>query len=515
MSAPLPETARRVLIASANPLFAKGLQTLTAQRWAGLAVETRLARTTTEAAEILETWKPDLVIVDYDDAGGAGDSVERGAFLRHFINGSWPMQVMLVSLRESGEVVVYDRRTLTPAQAEDWLDAPWIQPRPESNAPAASAGKVNHAAVPIQAASTAKAADAVNPSDQPFRLRSGGMKINSWKHYVVPAILTIIFTFVMAYTLQHAGLLPRAASTQAGPVDAMIYLQLWIISFLFSLITVAITYSAIVFRHRPGDSGFGVYFKSSNKLEIFWTIVPLGTVIVLAFIGARDLAQIRRPDANALEVKVTAFQWGWAFEYPVQGIKTNQLYLPVNRQVHLSMTSRDVIHSFWVPEFRIKQDILPGDNLVKELRINPTTIGSYTVYCNQLCGGAHAYMTAPVKVVSTTDFDQWVSDQTNTASLTPAQRGERLAQVNGCVGCHSLTGAKLPGPTWKGLAGEQVKLADGTTITADDAYLHTSIVDPNAQITAGFPPGLMPATYKTALTDQQINDLIAYIKTIH
>jgi cytochrome c oxidase subunit 2 len=295
----------------------------------------------------------------------------------------------------------------------------------------------------------------------------------------------------------------------------MIDLQLWFISFLFSLITVFVVYSAVVYRHRPGDAGVGANFKSSNQLEIFWTIIPLGLVIFLSFLGSKDLAQTRRAEPNALEVKVTAFQWGWLFEYPNNGdIKSNQLYLPVDQQVHLTMTSRDVIHSFWVPEFGIKQDILPGANLVKELRINPTRIGSYTVYCNQLCGGAHAYMTAPVKVVSKQDFESWVASQNNSASLTPAQRGEKAAPTSGCIGCHTITGAKSVGPTWKGLAGSQVKLADGSTVTADDAYLHDSIVDPNKQIAEGFPPNLMPKTYKNSLSEQQIQDLIAFIKTL-
>lgn len=332
------------------------------------------------------------------------------------------------------------------------------------------------------------------------------------KHYVIPGILTIVFTFILAFALLNVGLLPTAASVQAGPVDGMIHLQIWIISFLFSLIVVFIVYSIIVFGRRKTPGGNGFYFKSSNSLEVIWTVVPLGTVIVLAFIGARDLAQIRTPDPNALEVKVTAFQWGWSFEYPDSGIKGNQLVLPVNRQVHLVMTSKDVIHSFWVPEFRIKQDILPGANLVKELRITPTRIGDYKVYCNQLCGGSHAYMVAPVKVVSAQDYQAWVDSQTKAANLSPEQRGEKLTNV--CVGCHSTDGSKKVGPTWKGLAGSQVTLSDGSTVTADDTYLRNSIITPNLQIVKGFPAGVMPQDYKTQFSDQQIQDIIAFIKSL-
>jgi cytochrome c oxidase subunit II len=501
------EPQRRVLIASANPLFARGLQKLVAQRWENRGVEVRLVGNMDEVTAALETWQPNLVIVDYDDAGKPG-KIQREAFLSRFIAGDQPMQVMLVSLRASGEVVVYDRRTMTPAQAEDWLDLPWAssssdKPKAESSSESETiAGSAAIYPGSVKAEEPLPAIHAV--SDTHTGQRSGGMK-----HYVIAGILTVVFTLILGFAMTSIGLMPVEASAQAVPVDQMINLQVWMIAFLFSLITVFIIYSVVVFRRRRAAQ-----FKGSNSLEVAWTLVPLATVIFLAFIGARDLSQIRKPDPNAMDVKVTAFQWGWAYEYPDTGITSTTLYLPLNRQVHLIMTSRDVIHSFWVPEFRIKQDVLPGQNLVKELRITPTRIGDYKVRCAELCGGAHAYMEAPVKVVSQADFDAWVSEQTKAASANPADRGASLAKNNGCVACHSIDGSKTIGPTWKGLAGEQVKLADGSTVTADDTYLHDSIVDPNKQIAAGFPPGLMPQTYKTQLNDQQIQDLIDYIKTL-
>ncbi|RPJ52064.1 MAG: cytochrome c oxidase subunit II [Chloroflexi bacterium] len=490
MSGENHERQRRVLIASANPLFARGLQKLVAQRLENRNVEVRLASNMDEVTATLETWHPDLVIVDYDDAGKPG-KIQREAFLSHFIAGDQPMQVMLVSLRASGEVVVYDRRTLTPAQAEDWLDLPWSTSSQESQ-------ESLPAAVPVV-------------SDTRSSLRSGSMK-----HYVIAGGLTLIFTLILGYFLTAVGLMPVAASAQAVPVDQMISLQVWMIAFLFSLITVFIGYSVVVFRRkRAGRSGApAAMSKGSNSLEVAWTLIPLAIVIFLSFIGARDLGQIRRAAPDALEVKVTAFQWGWAYEYPDTGVTSTTLYLPVNRQAHLLMTSRDVIHSFWVPEFRVKQDILPGQNLVKELRITPTLIGDYKVRCAEMCGGAHAYMEGPVKVVSQADFDAWVNEQTQAASANPADRGSALARNNGCVSCHSLDGAKGVGPTWKGLAGSQVTLADGSTVTADDAYLYDAIVDPNKQIHAGFPPGLMPQTYETQFNEQQIMDMVEFIKTL-
>lgn len=511
MSSSNDEPLRRVLIASANPLFGRGLQKMVAQRWAGRNVEIRLAGSMEEASASLEEWQPDLVIVDYDDVGRPG-SIQRSTFLSHFISEERPMQVMLVSLRESGEVVVYDRRMLTPDQAEDWLDLPWM-PAPAADAarqqpapqiPAAPAPSPEPAAASVPAFVPALAGP---QSVSQFIPRSGGMK-----HYISVGVITVILTLLVGFGLQAADLTPRPSSAQAVPIDSMIHLQTWMIAFLFSLIVAFIGYSIFGFRHKNPNE-YGAPFKSSTGLEVAWTLVPLITVIVLSFIGAQDLAAVRRVDPQALEVKVTAFQWGWAFEYPDSGVKSNQLYLPVNKQVHLSLTSRDVIHSFWVPEFRVKQDVLPGANLVKELRINPTQIGDYKVRCAEMCGGAHALMESPVKVVSQADFDAWIAQQGNTANLSPADRGKNVAQTTGCLSCHTTNGAPLVGPTWKGLYQHEVPLADGTRVVADDAYIHTSIVDPNAQVVQGFPQGVMQS-YKGQLSDEQINDIIEFIKTL-
>jgi cytochrome c oxidase subunit 2 len=337
------------------------------------------------------------------------------------------------------------------------------------------------------------------------------------KHFLIVGAIALVLSLLLGFGLAAADLTPAPSATQAGPIDAMIHLQTWLIAFLFSLISVFIIYSAVVFRKGRvaggGEKGYGAPFKSSTRLEVAWTILPLGLVLVLSFIGAQDLAAVRQVDPQAMEVKVTAFQWGWLFDYPDSGIQSNTLYLPVDKQVHLVMTSRDVIHSFWVPEFRVKQDVLPGENLMKELRITPTEIGDYKVRCAEMCGGAHALMESPVKVVSQADYDAWVGEQSNAAAQPPEERGRRLAEAQGCVTCHSLDGTRIVGPTWKGLYGAQVPLADGGTVSADDAYLHDSIIDPNKQVHQGFPPGVMQS-YQATLSDEQIKDIIEFIKTV-
>jgi len=176
------------------------------------------------------------------------------------------------------------------------------------------------------------------------------------------------------------------------------------------------------------------------------------------------------------------------------------------------LTSRDVIHSFWVPEFRVKQDALPGKNLVKELRITPDLIGAYTVRCAELCGGAHSQMERPVVVQSQQDFDTWVAGQKAANTQSPEERGQKIAEAQ-CKVCHSVDGTKGVGPTWKGLAGSTTELADGTSVTADDVYLMESITNPAAKIVKGY-SNIMPATLKNNLSDQQISDLIAYIKSL-
>jgi cytochrome c oxidase subunit II len=334
------------------------------------------------------------------------------------------------------------------------------------------------------------------------------------KHFVIVGVLVLLCTLLLNMVLTTSNLLPAEASTQAVTVDKLFSVHFALISFLFSLIAVFIGYSIVVFRAKPGDKTSGAFFKYNNKLEVVWTILPLGTVMVLAYMGSQNLADTLRADPQAMEVDVQAYQWGWTFVYPSSGVTSNKLYLPVNQQVLLRMSSKDVIHSFWVPEFRVKQDVLPGANLVKSLRITPTEIGNYKVRCAELCGGAHAYMEAPVLVVSKADFDAWISSEMTTSVADPVVRGQKSAQNSGCLSCHSVDGRAGVGPTWKGLFGSAAELTDGTTVVVDNTYLLNSIKDPNAVIAKGFQPNIMPKTYATSLTEQQINDILSFIQSL-
>jgi len=277
------------------------------------------------------------------------------------------------------------------------------------------------------------------------------------------------------------------------------------------LIVVPIFYSIVVFRRRMGDTSDAEHIEGNTPLEIAWTVIPLIIVITFAYMGAYSLGESRRiTDPEAMIVKVTARQFSWTYEYP-DGFVSSELHLPVWKQVILKMEAVDVIHSFWVPEFRVKQDVVPGR--VTEYRITPNLIGSYKVRCAELCGSNHAFMEGPVIVSSQTDYDLWVAEQIELANAdTPEGRGKKLITENGCIGCHSVTAQPgLSAPSWFALSGEEVHLADGSVVTADDAYLTESILDPTAKEVEGYSPTIMkPFTF----TPEQIADIIAYIKSL-
>ncbi len=331
------------------------------------------------------------------------------------------------------------------------------------------------------------------------------------KHVVIIIILVVACTFLIHTGLINIGLLPTEASAQSVEIDRLFGVHIWLISALFSLIMVVLIYSLIVFRRRKGEIGDGAYITGNTTLEVLWTAIPLLAVIVLAYIGGKSLGIIRRVDPSAMKVKVNSGQWFWQFQYPDFGITTTDLYLPVGRQVDLVMTSNDVIHSFWVPEFRVKQDLVPGR--FTELRITPNLIGDYKVRCAELCGASHAYMEGLVKVVSQGDFDKWISEQQSAAPMDPTLRGQQLAQQYGCTNCHSTDGSEKIGPTWLHLYQSEVELSDGSNIVADDNYLKTSIVNPNLQVVTGFPVNVMPS-FADLLDQTEVESLVAYIKTL-
>jgi len=334
------------------------------------------------------------------------------------------------------------------------------------------------------------------------------------RHFVIVGILVLVMTVLTVLGLNNAELMPVQASAQATSIDWMWDWEVVVMSFLFALIIVPMAYTMIVFRRRKGDTTDAEHFEGNTKLEIAWTALPFVLVVIFAYMGAYSLGDISRVEPTAMVIKVRAQQFSWTFEYPEYGgIVSEELHLPVDQPVVLKMESRDVIHSFWVPEFRVKQDVVPGR--VIDYRITPTLIGNYKVRCAELCGASHYNMERPVVVSDQVKFDAWVLEQQAIladALKTPEGQGQLLVVRNGCTGCHTLDGTRGTGPTWFGLYGSRVLLNDGSTVIADDAFIHESIVDPNAKIVAGFPsPSLMP---RYEFTDEEIANIVAYIKTL-
>jgi len=332
------------------------------------------------------------------------------------------------------------------------------------------------------------------------------------RNFVTVGVLVVVGTVLAYFGITTIWQMPVEASLQAVPIDWLWGLHMKILAFLFALIVVPMFFSLIVFRQKKGEKLDGQHFEGNTRLEITWTVLPLVAVLVFAYIGAGNLAEVRRADPNATIVKVTGRQWSWSFEYPEYGVISDELHVVNGKQVLLQMTSTDVIHSFWVPEFRVKQDLVPGRTT--ELRITPSRVGDYLVRCAELCGTSHAYMEKPVIVSSQADFDTWMAAQVAVAAeaaQTPEGRGKALVSANGCAACHSINGTKGIGPTWSGLAGSEVELSGGAKVVADDAYLAESIKSPQAKIVSGFEAQKMVLF---PFTDEQIADIVAYIKTL-
>ena len=339
------------------------------------------------------------------------------------------------------------------------------------------------------------------------------------KHFIGVIALVAAMTLA-AWALLGRGfdtLLPLRASEEAFYVDRLFGMHLYVIAFLFALIIGFMIYSFVVFRAKSGDTSDGQYFHGNSTLEVFWTIIPLGIVLYFAVLGARYLIEISAPEANELVVNVIGSQWNWRFDYPEYDISSAELLLPRDRQTRLDITSIDVIHSFWVPEFRVKQDAVPG--ALNPLRITPTESGNFVVRCAELCGTDHSYMVARVTVMEPAKFEAWIQEKTAPPEGEVTEEDElglglELVELNGCLKCHSIDGSASDGPTWLGLYGTEETLVDGTTIVVDDEYLRRSILDPQAEIVAGFDDVDMPLNFAAVFEEEELDWVVDYIESL-
>src|SRR3974390_2152742 len=297
---------------------------------------------------------------------------------------------------------------------------------------------------------------------------------------------------------------PDRASSTAGNVDAL-FIFLGIVSALMTLlIFTAVLYFAA--RYRRQKDVLAEQIEGSTPLEITWSIIPLGVFMVIFLWGAVVYFKGRTPPRDSTEVYVVAKQWMWKLEHAEGQREINELHVPVGRDVKLIMTSQDVIHSFFVPEFRIKQDVVPGRYTVTWFRA--TKPGSYHLFCTQYCGTQHSGMIGTVEVMEPAQYEAWMSGGSG-GPLSAS--GEKIFAELGCATCH-LTDSQGRGPNLQGVFGKPVQLEDGRLITADENYLRESILDPVAKVVKGFKP-VMP-TFQGLVSEEQLNALVAYVKAL-
>lgn len=305
-------------------------------------------------------------------------------------------------------------------------------------------------------------------------------------------------------------MLPPAKSTLAGETDALFYFINITSLILLTGITIAIIYFSWKYRRRSENDVTPVITHNS-KLEITWSIIPLILVMIVFGWGFTGYVNLSTPPDDAYEVRVVAKSWLWEFHYDNGAVSVNELHVPVDRPVKLIMSSDDVIHSFYVPDYRVKRDVLP--NRYTSVWFEAMETGESIIFCAEYCGTQHSNMDATVFVHTQEDFETWLeTSDAMDEDMTPAEQGEVLVQRNACDSCHSIDGSSMQGPTFQGLWQRERQFEDGTSGVADENYLRESILEPNAKIVEGY-PGIMP-TYQGTLNDRQIDAIIEYIKTL-
>jgi cytochrome c oxidase subunit 2 len=301
-------------------------------------------------------------------------------------------------------------------------------------------------------------------------------------------------------------LLPESASSFAGEYNLLFWMLVAICGTVATGIAIFIVYCALRYRRRR-ENELPVQIHGDIRLEATWTLIPLLLFCGMFAWGAKLYFDIERPPINAIDISVTGKQWMWKLQHPDGAREINELHVPVNRDVKLTMTSQDVIHSFYVPAFRIKQDVLPGR--YTEIWFRATKPGEYHLFCAEYCGAKHSGMIGYVHAMQPDDYRRWVEQGGAEGSL--ASQGEKLFHQFGCANCHHLNDQGQC-PNLRNLYGTEARLATGEMVTADAGYIRESIVNPRAKVVAGFEP-IMP-TFEGQLTEDQIFALIAYVRAL-
>lgn len=304
-------------------------------------------------------------------------------------------------------------------------------------------------------------------------------------------------------------MLPEAASSFAYEVDQVFWIIFGLSAFFFLLIVGLLVY--FVLRYRNNREVLPAF--ESVHLEIAWTVIPLILVIGIFYLGWKAFVLQRSVPPQAFELQVNARQWLWEFRTPDGQVSVNRVVIPADTPVKVILSSSDVIHSFYVPEFRVKMDAVPGRYTYAWFQAKP---GTYTVLCTEYCGAGHSLMRATLEVVPKEEYlkrrSQGTAVSAAATSQDPVSLGKALFQAKGCNACHSVDGSPGVGPSLKGVFGHEVRLADGRVVPADENYIRNSILNPSAEVVEGFNPVMPP--FAGLLTEEEINALIAYIKSL-
>jgi cytochrome c oxidase subunit 2 len=303
-------------------------------------------------------------------------------------------------------------------------------------------------------------------------------------------------------------LFPPAASTAAPYTDAIFFGLMGISAAVVLLVATLIIVFCVRYRHGTKIERGPLTALLGRELEIGWTLATfLIFVVIFGWAAAQDFTRLAPAPPGSLEIHVLARQWMWKTQHPGGQSEINALHLPAHQPVRLVMNSQDVIHSFYVPAFRVKQDVVPGHT--EELRFEATTPGTYQLFCSEFCGTDHSHMLGDIVVMEPQDYARWLSAQPQGDNL--AKHGEALFREFGCSGCHTA-GSQVRAPPLAGIFGRPVPLADGRVVIADEAYIRDCILVPHKNVVAGYAP-LMPS-FAGRIEEGDLASLVAYIRSL-
>lgn len=288
------------------------------------------------------------------------------------------------------------------------------------------------------------------------------------------------------------------------------------VSFIF-LIGLTFIMLYFIYKYNRKKNPVATQIEGSTKLEIIWTVIPTLLVLVMFYYGWAGWAPMKKAPKDTFNITVTGRMWNFLFEYP-NGKKSDTLFVPMNKPVKMKLISMDVIHGFYIPEFRLKEDVVPGRE--KSAWFIAQREGLYELFCSEYCGLNHSYMYSYVRAMPEQKFNSWYADTVKRAQTTavdsPTETGKRIMKNIGCFACHTVDGNKLVGPSFKGIYGHKVTVVTNGSereITVDDEYIKKSIYDPNADVVKGFNKGLMQP-YTGQLSEGDVKQITEYLKTL-